>query len=85
MENDQNDRNATNSIIKLSQAFDDIKASKSDPNRPFSSHHTYTALYNMLQADESATENDKKLMDSDQNDRNLTNSIIKLSNAFDDV
>ena len=28
MENDQNDRNATNSIIKLSKAFDDIKASK---------------------------------------------------------
>ena len=77
----RNDQNAPNSIIKLSKAFDDVHASKSDPNRPFRSNRTYT-VYNSLQADERTTRIDKKLMEIDQNDRNPPNSIIKLSKAL---
>ena len=63
---DQNDQNPTNSITQLSKAFDNtIQACKSDPNRPFPTHHTYT-VYNTLQADEIITGIDKKLMVTDQ-------------------
>jgi hypothetical protein len=85
MEIDQNDQNPTDSIIKLSKAFDDtIQASKSDSDRPFLSNLTYT-VYNTLQSDERTTGIDKKLMEIDQNDQNPTNSIIKLSKAFDNT
>ena len=44
---DQNDQNPTNNIIKLSKAFDNVYTCKSDPDRPFPSHCTYT-VYNTL-------------------------------------
>ena len=51
---------------------------------PFQSNFLYN-VYNTLQADERTAEIDEKLMETDQNDRNPPNSIIKLSKAFDDV
>ena len=80
----QNDRNPHNSIIKLSKAFDDVHASKLDPNRKFPFHRTYT-VHTEQQTDERTTKIDKKLMEIDQNDWNPSNSIILLSKAFDDV
>jgi hypothetical protein len=65
METNQKDRNPTNSIIILIKAFDDVHASKSDPNRPFPSHRTYI-VYNTLQAYEKTTGIDKKLKVTDQ-------------------
>ena len=80
MEIDQNDQNPTNSIIKLSKAFDDVHASKSDPDRPFPSHLT-CLVHTEQQTDERTTRIDKKLMEIDQNDQNPSNSIIQLRNA----
>jgi len=54
--------------MKLSKAFDDVHASKSDPDRQFPSQHTYTVYNTTLQADERTTGNDKKIMEIDQND-----------------
>jgi hypothetical protein len=51
---DQNDRNPPNSIIKLSKAFDDLHASKSNPNRPFPSHRIYK-VHTEKQTDERGT------------------------------
>ena len=65
MEIDQNDWHPSNSIIELNKAFDDVHASKSYPDRPFPSHHTYT-VYITLQADERTTGINKKLMVTDQ-------------------
>ena len=84
MEIEQNCQNAPNSIIKLRKAFDNAQASKSDPNRLLPSHLTYT-VHTEQQTDERTTRIDKKLMEIDQNDQNLPNSIIKLSKAFEDV
>ena len=41
MEIDQKDHNPPSSIIKLSKAFEDVHASKSDPDRQVPSHHAY--------------------------------------------
>ena len=57
-----------NSIIELSKAFDNVHASKSDPNRPFLCHVTYT-VQTEQQADESTTRTAKELMEIDPNDR----------------
>ena len=54
MEIDQNDRNPPNSIIKLSKPFDDVHASKSDPDRPLPSYRLYI-VHTDQQTDERIT------------------------------
>ena len=61
--------------MKLSKAFDNVNASKSDPNRQFLCHVTYT-VQTEQQADESTTRTAKELMEIDLHDRNKFNSII---------
>ena len=79
----RNDQNAPNSIIKLSKAFDDIHASKSDPHRPFPSQPPY--LVHSTYWTTKRWKNHKNWQETygdRPNDQNPSNSIIQLKNAL---
>ena len=59
--------------MKLSKAFDDVHTSKSDPDIPFPSHHTYTPVYNTQQVDERTTDQSKQ---RNQEPRNITKDAM---------
>ena len=67
MEIDQNDRDPINSTIKLSKAtIEVVHTSKSDPDRPFPAHRTYSVHTKQQTVDERTTRIDKKLMEIDK-------------------